>query len=192
MDAAGVIDIPGAIETRRIVGEQLRRPKHVDIRILLGRGHEPGEPVGGGKGVRVERGDPGGPRLRRRPVVTAGETEVAPRTDDTESLGKRAERVDRAVARGVVEDDRLEVVPALARERGDAAAQMGAALVGDNDDTDRGNPLAHSRHHADAPRRPCRGSWHCSGGKATYPGGHQGVTYPPCPPILRRSHGSGT
>ncbi len=62
-----------------------------------------------------------------------------------------------------------DYIPLHRRYRsGDALAQMGVALVDDNDDTDCGNPLAHPHHRAYAPRRLCCGFWHLNGGAGTY------------------------
>ena len=136
--AIGEIAVACAVELCGLVQADLQAGDHAMRRALVDGAHHGREPVRRGFSVGVEQGEPLAARRRaRRYCCRRRSRDSRPARRMVRRGGLFDDAIERAVGRGVVDDDGLEVGEGLARQRGEAAAQVVAAIVVDDDDRDR-------------------------------------------------------
>jgi hypothetical protein len=127
------IDVAEAVHAIGLPRIQLGRAEHIDARVAQGGAAQLFEPGFAGDGVGVEHGDPVRLAIRHGEIVGGGEAEIGMGEVQPEAAVGKPQRLGRAVARIIVDDDRLEVGNALRGERVDAILQQWAGIVIDDD-----------------------------------------------------------
>jgi len=129
------------IEPERVRGVDLRRAEHEHIGVPPRCRQQLLEPIRGREGIRIEKGEPFPARPCGAKVARSGEAKVAVRVDKNESFIARRSRLrvrKGAVVRTIVDENGLEILKLLRRNRQHGICEMIAGVVVDDDDADDG------------------------------------------------------